>query len=118
MWNWILDHLVLSICLLAIVVCLIAIVVILIVKKCKNKKTDSSIYDELIECFGGIDNIVSATARESRLSLVLKNYDLVNNELLNEKGVSSSIRMSNKITFVIGTQAKDIEAYINSLIQK
>ncbi|MDD7735258.1 MAG: hypothetical protein SOW55_03315 [Bacilli bacterium] len=112
MLDWILDHLVLCICLLAILVCLIAIVIILLVKKTK-KKDDSSFFSQITSYFGGKDNILEATSKGSRLSLVLKDYSLVNDEELKKIGVTSSIKMTNKITFVIGDKAKSIEEYIN-----
>ena len=72
----------------------------------------------MIEGFGGLDNIIEVSAKASRLSLTLKDYSLVNVQLLKEKGVTSSIKMSNKITFVIGEQAKDIENHISSKQKK
>lgn len=112
--DWIIDHLVLCICLLAIVVSLIAIVIILIKKKFTSKKDDFSSLEEYVEIFGGLANIIEVKARESRLSLVLKDYQVINEEKLKEKGVTSSIKMTNKITYVIGSMAKEIEEYINS----
>ena len=113
--EWILDHLVLCICLLAIVISLVAIVIILLKKRISKGKDGSSKLQEYVEIFGGIDNIVEVKARESRLSLVLKDYDLINKEKLEEKGITSSIKMTNKITYVIGSLALEIEKYINSL---
>lgn len=113
--EWIIDHLVLCICLLAIVVSLISIVVILLKKKIGKVKNISSSLQEYVDIFGGIDNIIEVKARESRLSLVLKDYDLINKEKLEEKGITSSIKMTNKITYVIGSLALEIEEYINSL---
>lgn len=113
--EWILDHLVLCICLASIVISLVAIVIILLKKRISKGKDGSSKLQEYVEIFGGIDNIVEVKARESRLSLVLKDYDLINKEKLEEKGITSSIKMTNKITYVIGSLALEIEEYINSL---
>ena len=113
--EWIIDHLVLCICLLAIVISLIAIAIILLKKKLSNGKDSFSKLQEYVDIFGGIDNIIEVKARESRLSLVLKDYDLINKEKLEEKGITSSIKMTNKITYVIGSLALEIEEYINSL---
>lgn len=84
-------------------------------KKTKDKEVQSEkeIFARYVEDFGGKDNIISATAIGSRLSLVLKDYDIVNLEDLNKLGITTSIKMTNKITFVIGTLAKEIENYIN-----
>lgn len=113
MLDWVKNNLVLSICIVAIVVSLIAIVIILIVKKCRKKKDESGIYQDILNAFCGIENIVEVKCRESRLSLVLMDYNLIDENVLKEKGISSSIRMTNKITYVIGNQAKKIEEYIN-----
>lgn len=113
MLEWIVDHLVLCICLLAIVVSIISIVVILLVRKSK-KKDEGSLFDQIISYFGGRENIKEASSRGSRLSLVLDDYSLVNEDELKKIGVTSSIKMTNKITFVIGDKAKEIEEYINS----
>lgn len=118
MLDFIQEHLVLSICILAIIVSLISIFVILIVKRKPSKTKINHLYDSLIEGFGGLDNIIEVSAKASRLSLTLKDYSLVNDQLLKEKGVTSSIKMSNKITFVIGEQAKDIENHILSKQKK
>jgi phosphotransferase system IIB component len=83
--------------------------------KVKEAQSDKEKYDRYIENFGGRENIISATAVGSRLSLVLKDYDIVNLEELNKLGITSSIKMSNKITFVIGSLASDIAKYINNL---
>lgn len=114
MGKWISEHLVLCICLFAVAVCLIFLVVILSVKKPGKKKSVGEEFERLIACFGGIENILRVQSRESRLSLVLKDYDAVQEEELKKIGVSSSIRMSNKITFVVGSKAEKIEEYILS----
>lgn len=57
--------------------------------------------ESILLALGGIDNIVEHSMIGSRMSLVLKNYDLVNETRLNELGVNSIIKMSNKIILVI-----------------
>lgn len=115
MLEWIQNNLVLTICIIAIIVCLIAIPIILLVKKVKNKKPETEVQDDIIASFGGIENIKSASSRGSRLSLSLVDYSKVDDAKLKEIGVTSSIKMSDKITFVIGEQASLIEARINEL---
>ncbi len=50
---------------------------------------------------GGEDNILSFSNNGSRLSIELKNYDLIDENKLNEMGVNSIIKMSNKVVLVI-----------------
>lgn len=67
---------------------------------------------QLVDALGGKENILQATATGSRLSLTLKDYDAVQEGKLKELGVSSIIRMSQKITLVIGEDAEKICALI------
>lgn len=80
-------------------------------KKVKNKET---IYGLFLEAIGGKENIISSSAKGSRLSLVLKSYEL-DEKKLEAAGVSSSIRMSNKITFVV-QNAETINEWIQKQI--
>lgn len=68
---------------------------------------------EMINYFGGKDNIISAKAQSSRLSLVLKDYNVLDENKLKELGVSSIIKMSNKVILVIGEEASKIAEIIN-----
>ena len=68
-------------------------------KKVEPKVTYSS--NDVLEALGGKENIESHTKAGSRISLVLKDYSLVKEDKLNELGVDSIIKMSNKITLVV-----------------
>ena len=96
-------------------VALIVIVVLLIILTGKktNKVTNNDLYNEYIDAFGTINNIISSHFKGSRLTLVLRDYDLLNNEKLETLGISSLIRMSSKITFV-SDKAEELSNYINS----
>lgn len=63
---------------------------------------ESAIFDSL----GGKDNIVSHSLNGSRIVLELKDYSLVNEKALNDLGVDSVIKMSNKITLVVKGDSK------------
>ena len=69
-------------------------------KKTKEVKVTFS-SNEVLEALGGKDNIEFHTKAGSRISLVLKDYSLVQDEKLNRLGVDSIIKMSNKITLVV-----------------
>ena len=115
MLEWIQNNLVLFICIVAIIICLISIPIILLVKRSKSHKPQAEVHDEIITYLGGLDNIKSVVARGSRLSLSLVDYEKIDEAKLKEIGVTSSIKMSDKITFVIGEQASQIEERINNL---
>ena len=57
--------------------------------------------DNVLKALGGSENIVDHSLNGSRVILVLQNYDVVDVEALRELGVSSVVKMSNKITLVI-----------------
>ena len=50
---------------------------------------------------GGAENILDHSLNGSRVILVLSNYDVVNVDALKEMGVSSVVKMTNKITLVV-----------------
>jgi phosphotransferase system IIB component len=91
----------------------IFLIVFFRMKNVKKTSITTSDYDKYIDAFGGKENIISASSQGSRLILVLKDYDVVDLEELNKLGITSSIKMSNKITFIIGSLSSDIAKYIN-----
>ena len=64
------------------------------------KKEASLLGEKVVTALGGKENIVSKSLNGSRIVLVLNNYDLIDEKTLNDNGVDSIIRMSNKITLV------------------
>ncbi len=98
---------------------LIALIVLLLIaffkrKRWKNIQTNKEEInlDGFIDSLGGKDNIISFTNNGSRLSVELKNYDIVDETKLNELGVNSLIKMSNKIVLVI---KDDMDSFVNLL---
>ncbi len=64
--------------------------------------------NKIVEAIGGRENVVAHSLTGSRIVLVLKNYNVVNEELLNQNGIDSVIKMSNKITLVSKSDASKI----------
>lgn len=54
-----------------------------------------------LAALGGAENILDHSLNGSRVILVLSNYDVVNVDALKEMGVSSVVKMTNKITLVV-----------------
>ena len=54
-----------------------------------------------LAALGGAENILDHSLNGSRVILVLSNYDAINVDALKELGVSSVVKMSNKITLVV-----------------
>lgn len=102
---------------LPVIVVILLIVLFLVIRNFKKKKyllSRNNANNEMLINLGGQDNIIEAKATGSRLSLVLKDYSIVNESRLKELGVSSIIKMSNKITLVIGAESQDIFNLINN----
>lgn len=56
---------------------------------------------EIYLALGGKENVLTHSKAGSRISLTLKDYSKVDENKLNELGVDSVIKMSNKITLVV-----------------
>ena len=74
--------------------------------KTKNEPSTNSL--EILEALGGKENIIEHSLNGSRMSLVLHNYDMVDENKLNSLGVDSCIKMSNKIILVIKNDMSSI----------
>lgn len=99
-----------------LVIAVIIIAVVLIVKNNRKKayfRERREADNKIILALGGRDNILTYKANGSRLSLTLKDYTLVDDEALKKCGVASLIKMSNKITLVIGEETKEIEQFLS-----
>lgn len=92
------------------------VVIVLLLKKSANKPEvikkeyqSSSIFEAL----GGKENVLSHQKVGSRIVLTLQNYDAVDENKLNELGVDSVIKMSNKITLVTKGDAESLYKLFN-----
>ncbi len=103
-FNEILKNYILPISIAVAALIFISVLILFIVVMVKNKKNKvikSPLPDnQILEALGGKDNVINATLIGSRLNLVLKNYDVVNENQLNNLGIDSVIKMSNKIILV------------------
>lgn len=96
---------------IALLIIAIAVCLVLFLKR--GKKAPKVNGGEWVEALGGNDNIVSVNAVGSRLTLVLKDKEVINRDKLKELGVSSVLVMSNKVTLVIEGQAENIASSIS-----
>lgn len=102
---------------IALLLCVIILLVVLCIFLSNNKKKNGEtkikqIFDDFISSIGGLDNILESSYKGSRLSLVLKDYGLIDEKKLETLGASSFIKMSNKIT-IVTNEAEQISQYIN-----
>ena len=94
---------------LAIII-LLTLILFLLLNKKRNKKIDNtSIW---LTALGEKDNILETNAVGSRLTLKLLDPLKINEEELKKLGVTSIIKMSNKITLVVEDKASEILAKI------
>ena len=63
--------------------------------------------EEALKALGGAENILDHSLNGSRVILVLNNYDIVDDKALKEMGVSSIVKMTNKITLVVKGDASN-----------
>lgn len=85
------------------VIVLGAVVAVLLLQRNKKEVAPKKEYssNEVFDALGGKDNVLSYSIAGSRISLTLLNYENIDEKKLNELGVSSIIKMSNKITLVV-----------------
>ena len=74
----------------------------------KPKPAITGDYTKILDALGGRDNIIAHSLTGSRIVLVLKNYNIVNDEELNKNGIDSIVKMSNKITLVSKSESSKI----------
>lgn len=108
-----LKNIIIILCCVIPLVVLIILGVIRLIKRDSFKKERAAKNNDIIIALGGRDNIVSFSSAGSRLSLVLKDYSLMEDDALKALGVSSIIKMSSKVTLVIGKDAEDIVKYLS-----
>lgn len=120
--KWLLIILIALACLVLIfgIVFLIVFLIAL-----KNKKASTleakSFYQDIIDSVGGIDNIEDVTVNSSRLSIILKDNEVLNSDNFKNFVASNNIgtvKSSQKITMVIGEFASNYHYEIKKQLDK
>jgi len=88
-----------------IIVIIIAILLISNYKKKHASDVLNELFISLLEALGGEHNVVRMEAKGSRLTIVLQDYQLLNQEALKALGIANFVLMTNKITLIIGQEA-------------
>jgi phosphotransferase system IIB component len=94
----------------AVLILVLAVVLIFLSGRKKNEKQD---FEPFYSALGGLPNIKSAESHGSRLAMKLLDYDKVDFEKLKSAGVSNYIKMTDKLTVVIGPNSTILEKAIN-----
>ncbi|MCF0108106.1 MAG: PTS transporter subunit EIIB [Bacilli bacterium] len=107
----------LYICLAIVAIIAIVVVIILLKNKkpidMKKEQLNKTSDDEWLVALGGKENIKEASAMGSRLTVVLNDQELLNQDKLKELGVSNIMTMSNKVILVIEDHAELVANKIN-----
>ena len=107
------------ICLGIVGLILITILVIYIIKAPGRKanKAQPINNDEWLLALGGKDNIKEINRNGSRMSVNLKDENLIEREKLTALGVSSVVKMSNKVTLVVSKDSQKIFESIKKVLE-
>ena len=97
---------------IAIIIAITLVAIIVINKKKKIDQIDKTDNDTWLASLGGKENIIEVSATGSRLSIKLNDLSLIDEAKLKENGVTSILKMSNKITLVVEDKADKILAKI------
>ena len=76
--------------------------------KKNNAYVDEGLRNNLIEAFGKQENIIEVEVEMSRLTVTVKDIDLVNPDSLKENGANGVLLMGNKVKCSFGEKAEEI----------
>lgn len=76
--------------------------------KKNNAYVDEGLKNNLIEAFGKQENIIEVEVEMSRLTVTVKDIDLVNPDSLKENGANGVLLMGNKVKCSFGDKAEEI----------
>jgi len=94
----------------AVLILVLAVALIFLSGRKKGKSQD---FEPLYSALGSLSNIKSAESHGSRLAVKLFDYEKVDYEKLKNAGVSSYIKMTDKLTVVIGKNSAALEKAIS-----
>lgn len=97
---------------LGIIVTITVVIIVTSLKKNKEKERAKEVEDILLTSLGGKDNIDSYELKGTRIVIKLKDFNLLNEEKLNDLNVSY-IKMSDKITIVSKNDSKKLSKLLS-----
>lgn len=87
------------------------------VTKKENKQVKMPVkLDKVVELFGGIDNILGASASRSKLKVTVADQEKVDVEGLKKMKHHGVIEQSGSVSIVLGRYAPDLSGMINDLV--
>ena len=97
---------------LIIIIVLVIIALAIVKSKSKNFKIEAN---KLIEYLGGKDNIINYNYTKSRLTVQVKNTELVNKESIQKLGAQGIVEVDNQLKIILGDDARQLTRYIDDL---
>ena len=97
---------------LIIIIITIIIAFAIIKSKNKNFKIEAN---KLVEYLGGRENIIDYNFTKSRLTVKLKNTEIVNKESIQKLGAQGIVEVDNQLKIILGEDARQLKKYIDEL---
>jgi len=95
-----------------IIVVLVIIAFAILKSKSKNFKLEAN---KLIEYLGGSNNIIEYNYTKSRLTVKVKNTELVNKDGIQKLGAQGIVEIENQLKIILGEDARQLIRYIDEL---
>ena len=97
-----------------LIIIIVLVIVAFAILKSKNKhfKLEAN---KLVEYLGGRDNIIEYNYTKSRLTVKLKDVDLVNKENIQKLGAQGIVEVDNQLKIILGEDARQLTRYIDEL---
>lgn len=97
---------------LIIIIILVIIAFAIIKSKSKNFKIEAN---KLVEYLGGKENIIEYNYTKSRLTVKVKNTEIVNKENIQKLGAQGIVEVENQLKIILGEDARQLIKYIDEL---
>lgn len=97
---------------LIIIVILVIIALAIIKSKSKNFKIEAN---KLVEYLGGRDNVIEYNYTKSRLTVKVKNTEIVNKDGIQKLGAQGIVEVDNQLKIILGDDARQLIRYIDEL---
>lgn len=96
-----------------IIILILVIVALAIIKS--NKKDFKLELNKLVECLGGLDNILETEVEMSRFKVTLKDISKANKEGIIKLGAKGVVEIDDQLKIILGNNAKQLKKYIDEI---
>ena len=96
-----------------IIILILVIVALAIIKS--NKKDFKLELNKLVECLGGLDNILETEVEMSRFKVTLKDVSKANKEGIIKLGAKGVVEIDDQLKIILGNNAKQLKKYIDEI---